>query len=179
MVRSTRIGGHSALADRTIRTLAPCAYGPTIWAQRAPASVAPVSVPVIDVAPLVGGGTEDDVRAVAQAIDTAWRDLGFFVSSGQGIDATLRRPLDDTAREFFALPDETKAAIAMPRAGIAWRGWFPVGGELTSGRPDLKEGIYFGEEHGPDHPGVLARRPLHGANLFPEQPALLRPLVLD
>ena len=39
----------------------------------------------------------------------------------------------------------------MARAGRAWRGWFPLGGELTSGVPDGKEGIYFGEE--------LARRP--------------------
>ena len=34
----------------------------------------------------------------------------------------------------------------MARAGRAWRGWFPLGGELTSGVPDGKEGIYFGEE---------------------------------
>ncbi len=138
-----------------------------------------VNVPVIDVAPLVGTGTERDVRAVAEAIDEACRDLGFFVISGHGLDPQLRRDLDEAAREFFALPDETKAAIAMPRAGLAWRGWFPVGGELTSGRPDLKEGIYFGEEHRSDHPGVLGGRPLHGANLFPEQPSQLRPLVLD
>ena len=26
------------------------------------------------------------------------------------------------------------------------RGWFPVGGELTSGVPDLKEDLYVGEE---------------------------------
>jgi isopenicillin N synthase-like dioxygenase len=138
-----------------------------------------VSVPVVDVAPLVRTGTDGDVRAIAEAIDSACRDLGFFVISGHGIDPRLRRDLDDAAREFFALPDETKAAIAMPHAGLAWRGWFPVGGELTSGRPDLKEGIYFGQEHGADHPGVRSGRPLHGANLFPHQPAQLRHLVLD
>jgi isopenicillin N synthase-like dioxygenase len=138
-----------------------------------------VSVPVIDVAPLVRGGSAQDVRAVADAIDAACRDLGFFVISGHGIDPRLRRDLDEAAREFFGLPDETKAAIAMSRAGLAWRGWFPVGGELTSGRPDRKEGIYFGAEHGADHLGVRAGRPLHGANLFPEQPARLGPLVLD
>ena len=134
---------------------------------------------MIDVGPIISNGTDSDVRAVAAAIDEACRDLGFFVISGHGIDPQLRSDLDDAAREFFALPDETKAAIAMPRAGIAWRGWFPVGGELTSGRPDQKEGIYFGQEHGADHPGVKARRPLHGANLFPQQPQRLRPLVLD
>ena len=38
----------------------------------------------------------------------------------------------------------------MRHGGRAWRGWFPVGGELTSGKPDMKEGIYFGEELGGD-----------------------------
>ena len=28
----------------------------------------------------------------------------------------------------------------MTHGGRAWRGWFPVGGELTSGAPDMKEG---------------------------------------
>jgi isopenicillin N synthase-like dioxygenase len=138
-----------------------------------------MSVPVIDVAPVVGAGSDLDVHAVAEAIDAACSDYGFFVIAGHGIDARLRRDLDEAAREFFGLPDETKAQIAMPRAGIAWRGWFPVGGELTSGRPDRKEGVYFGDEHGADHPGVRAGLPLHGPNLFPEQPARLRSLVLD
>jgi isopenicillin N synthase-like dioxygenase len=138
-----------------------------------------VSVPVIDVAPLLGDGSDRDVRAVAEAIDVACRDTGFFVISGHGIDLQLRRDLDDAAREFFELPDETKAQIAMSRAGLAWRGWFPVGGELTSGRPDLKEGIYFGQEHEADHPGVRGGRAMHGPNLFPTHPARMRPLVLD
>ena len=134
---------------------------------------------MIDVGSVIYAGSDRDVCAVAEAIDSACRDIGFFVISGHGIDGQVRRDLDDAAREFFGLPDEAKAEIAMPRAGLAWRGWFPVGGELTSGRPDRKEGIYFGEEHGADHPGVRAGRPLHGPNLFPEQPARLRPLVLD
>jgi hypothetical protein len=32
----------------------------------------------------------------------------------------------------------------MSLGGAAWRGWFPLGGELTSGKPDQKEGYYFG-----------------------------------
>lgn len=137
-----------------------------------------MTVPVIDVGPLVGNGSNAAAASTAGAIDEACRELGFFVISGHGVAAELRDALDAAAREFFALPEEEKARIAMPRAGLAWRGWFPVGGELTSGRPDLKEGIYFGTEHPPDHPGVLAGRPLHGANLFPDHPASLRDLVL-
>jgi isopenicillin N synthase-like dioxygenase len=66
----------------------------------------------------------------------------------------------------------------MERGGRAWRGFFPVGAELTSGRPDLKEGLYFGAELPADDPRVLAEVPLHGLNLFPRQVPRLRPLVL-
>jgi isopenicillin N synthase-like dioxygenase len=71
------------------------------------------------------------------------------------------------AREFFAMPLAQKLAIAMAHGGRAWRGYFPVDGELTSGRPDRKEGIYFGTELGADDPRVRAGVPLHGMNLFP------------
>jgi isopenicillin N synthase-like dioxygenase len=67
----------------------------------------------------------------------------------------------------------------MTHGGPAWRGWFPLGGELTAGVPDRKEGYYFGAELGPDHPRVRAGTPLHGPNLFPAEPADLRPAVLD
>ena len=50
---------------------------------------------------------------------------------------------------------------------------------LTSGRPDRKEGIYFGEEHGPDHVGVRSGRPLHGANLFPEELLLVKEILFN
>jgi isopenicillin N synthase-like dioxygenase len=67
----------------------------------------------------------------------------------------------------------------MRHAGRAWRGWFPLGGELTSGRPDSKEGCYFGAELGPDDPRVRRRLPLHGTNLFPVEVPELRAAVLD
>jgi isopenicillin N synthase-like dioxygenase len=132
-------------------------------------------LPVIDVGPLVRG---DDAGPTAEAIDAACREHGFFYVVGHGVDPGLQSRLDRAAREFFALPDDVKAGIAMVRAGRAWRGWFPVGGELTSGRPDRKEGIYFGAELAPDHPRVRAGVPLHGANLFPDDPADLAPSVL-
>src|SRR4051812_9224950 len=61
----------------------------------------------------------------------------------------------------------------MVHGGRAWRGWFPVGGELTSGHPDMKEGLYFGLERPPSN------LPLHGPNLFPARPAGLRAAVLE
>ncbi|HVJ99196.1 MAG TPA: 2OG-Fe(II) oxygenase family protein, partial [Acidimicrobiia bacterium] len=101
------------------------------------------------------------------------RETGFFAIVGHGVDPHLRARLDRLAREFFALDDSEKAAIEMARGGNAWRGWFPVGDELTSGIPDQKEGLYFGAELPPS--GL----PLHGPNLFPARPAALRTTVLE
>ena len=128
------------------------------------------SLPIIDVSPLVSGG---DSHAVAQQLDRACRQHGFFYVTGHGVDDELQDRLDAMSREFFDLPEDEKAAISMDRGGRAWRGWFPVGGELTSGVPDLKEGIYFGTELGPDDP-----RPMHGPNLFPERPDAFGETVL-
>jgi len=136
------------------------------------------SVPVIDVSALVSGGPETARSAAASHIQAACRDRGFFYVTGHGVAPALLADLADASGEFFALPEASKMQIAMEHGGRAWRGYFPVGGELTSGRPDLKEGLYFGAELPADDPRVLAGLPLHGSNLFPPQVARLRPLVL-
>lgn len=136
------------------------------------------SLPVIDMAPLFAGDRTERAT-VAAAIGSACRDCGFFYVTGHGISPAVITGLDRAARAFFALPEGEKHAIAMARGGRAWRGYFPVGGELTSGNPDQKEGIYFGSELGPSDPRVRAGIPLHGANLFPLRPPELRHGVLD
>jgi isopenicillin N synthase-like dioxygenase len=104
-----------------------------------------------------------DAASAARDIDDACRDTGFFYVVGHNVDEALPRRLEDLSREFFALGDDEKAAIGMERGGAAWRGWFPVGGELTSGRPDRKEGIYFGAEHPHDtRPPPPRRQPVPG-----------------
>ncbi len=57
--------------------------------------------------------------------------------------------------------------IHVSRGGRAWRGYFPVGGELTSGEAELKEGLYFGTELDDTDARVQAGLPMHGRNLFP------------
>lgn len=133
-------------------------------------------LPLIDVAPLVADTTGR--HAVAAQIGQACRDWGFFYITGHGVSAKLQQHLDTFSRQFFALDEQQKMAISMARGGRAWRGYFPTGGELTSGQPDLKEGIYFGAELGTDHPLVQAGTPLHGPNLFPAEIPQLRDTVL-
>lgn len=134
------------------------------------------SLPIIDIGPLVTG--RGAVSAVAAEIGQACREVGFFYIVGHGVAPVLQARLESLSRQFFALDEAEKMTIRMARGGRAWRGYFPVGDELTSGRPDLKEGLYFGAELGPEDPRVQAGLPLHGANLFPEALPELRPVVL-
>lgn len=121
-------------------------------------------LPVIDLA-------AEDAPA---RIEEACRDTGFFYVANHGVPRRLRDDLDRAARAFFSLPDNEKREIEMAGGGKAWRGWFPVGAELTSGEQDRKEGLYFGAELPADHP-----LPLHGPNLFPSRVPELRDLVLS
>ena len=125
-------------------------------------------VPVIDVAPLVHGA--DERVHTAEQIGAACRESGFFYVVNHGVDESLCQRLETLSREFFAQSESQKMQIAMSRGGRAWRGYFPVGRELTSGKPDRKEGLYFGAEVPLDHPAVRAGTPLHGPNLFPGIP---------
>ncbi|MET0271971.1 MAG: 2-oxoglutarate and iron-dependent oxygenase domain-containing protein [Phenylobacterium sp.] len=135
-------------------------------------------LPIIDMAALFG--IDAAARAeVAAEIAGACEAHGFFYLVGHGIEPRLFADLETQSRRFFALPRAAKEALAMSRGGRAWRGWFPLGGELTSGKPDLKEGLYLGTELAPDHPRVRAGTPMHGANLWPAALPELKPAVLN
>lgn len=134
-------------------------------------------VPIIDVGELVSGSKGR--LLVAEQIGRACRAHGFFYIVAHGVAEPLQRRLEEFGRAFFAQAEAEKLKLRMERGGRAWRGYFPVGGELTSGKPDEKEGLYFGAELGIDHPAVQAGTPLHGANLFPENLPEFRATVLD
>jgi isopenicillin N synthase-like dioxygenase len=134
-----------------------------------------ITIPVIDVTALRLGG---DREAVAQQIRQACCETGFFYIVGHGVDEALQQRLENLSRQFFAQDLETKMQIRMALGGRAWRGYFPVGDELTSGKPDLKEGIYFGAELDSHHPSARQKLPMHGANLFPNIPQF-RETILD
>jgi polar amino acid transport system ATP-binding protein len=123
-------------------------------------------VPVVDVSDLVAGTPAR--TAVGAEIGRACRAHGFFYVTGHGVDGSTCDRLVDASRRFFALDSDTKMRWRMSLGGRAWRGYFPPGGELTSGHPDWKEGLYLGSELPDDAVPVRSRTPLHGRNLFPE-----------
>jgi isopenicillin N synthase-like dioxygenase len=125
-------------------------------------------LPVIDASALVDPHSDAESRAkAAREIDAAARTWGFFYVSNHGVDARLVSQVERQARTFFAQDEAEKMRIPMAAGGTAWRGFFPTGGELTSGRPDWKEGLYLGSELGPEHPRVRDGVILHGPNLWP------------
>lgn len=126
------------------------------------------ALPVIDVSALVDSTASAAAQArVARELDAAARSLGFFYAAHHGVPEALVQRLVLLARTFFAAPEAEKMKTPMSAGGRAWRGYFPLGGELTSNRPDWKEGLYLGSELGPDHPRVQQGVILHGANLWP------------
>ncbi|RTL42175.1 MAG: isopenicillin N synthase family oxygenase [Burkholderiales bacterium] len=137
-------------------------------------------LPVVDLAPLLdpaphAAGLAHSVGQLRQAC----LSHGFFYVVGHGLPASLTSRLEALARAFFAQPDAVKLRWPMSAGGRAWRGYFQAGGELTSGLPDWKEGLYLGSELSPDHPRVRAGTPLHGPNLWPDVPAGLRATTLE
>ena len=134
------------------------------------------SLPVIDLGVATRGA--EARSAVARQLDLACSEFGFFYLVGHGVGAGLTEGLLSLARDFFARDPAEKMRIHMSRGGRAWRGYFPVGGELTSGQPDRKEGLYFGTELDEDDPRVRTGTPMHGRNLFPDVPQF-RAAVLD
>jgi isopenicillin N synthase-like dioxygenase len=136
-----------------------------------------MDIPVINIGALLS--ETEDRPGVAARIGQACRDCGFFYIINHGVDEHLVRRLEEVSQRFFAQDLDTKLEISMSRGGRTWRGYFPIGGELTSGKPDLKEGIYFGAELNAAHPLVKTGTPLHGPNLFPANMPQFRELVLD
>jgi isopenicillin N synthase-like dioxygenase len=136
------------------------------------------AIPVIDVAPLVAGSTEQ-AHAVAKALGRACRDVGFFYITGHGVPQELMARVFENSAAFFAGPASVREAFSFSGPG-GNRGYIRLGGEtLDPGKPaDVKEAFNIGLELAADDPELLARAPFRAANLWPEIPGF-RDTMLD
>lgn len=134
-------------------------------------------IPIIDISALVANSKEK--INVAKQINSACREFGFFYVTGHGVNKLLEDKLENLSRQFFSQSVDVKQEIGMELGGRAWRGYFPLGGELTSNKPDMKEGIYFGAELNENHPLVQIKTPLHGPNLFPKNIPEFKEVLLE
>jgi isopenicillin N synthase-like dioxygenase len=67
-------------------------------------------VPVIDIAPYLAGD-EEGKRQVAEQVDRACREVGFYVITGHGVSEALLGEVERVARGFFDLPVEEKMKV--------------------------------------------------------------------
>jgi isopenicillin N synthase-like dioxygenase len=125
------------------------------------------AVPVVDLAPLLSGNPEGK-RRVAQSVGAACTEIGFFTLTGHGVPETLIARVDAAARAFFDLPAEVKARVKLTAGGA---GYSPLQGEAlaaTRGEAtpaDLKESFNAGADF--------------EANVWPPEPAVLRPAITE
>lgn len=102
-------------------------------------------IPVIDLAPLTGGG---ETAAMAADIRAALTNIGFMYVRNHGVSQDLIDRAYAASKAFFALPDETKMALHITGSGAALHGYTELFGENNDpGRTiDLKEIFDLGRE---------------------------------
>src|SRR5918998_1026587 len=93
-----------------------------------------------------------DPDGFAEELGRSFEEYGFAVIAGHGIPDELIHRAEDKAREFFALPEDTKRKYHIAGGGGA-RGYTPFGIETAKGATafDLKEFWHVGRELPPGH----------------------------
>jgi isopenicillin N synthase-like dioxygenase len=118
-------------------------------------------LPVFDVRALDAGEKIAELRQACQG-------TGFFYIADHGIDPALIDAAAEQMRLFFAQPLEQRLAVALSKSTCN-RGYEPMLAQILEPGmpPDLKEGFYVGNDHGPDHPYVRAGYFNQGPNQWP------------
>ncbi len=137
-------------------------------------------IPVIDLGPL-WTDTEAGLRQVADAIDTAYSQVGFAYIVNHGISQALIDGLFDVSKLFHALPREVKMKIEV---NAFHRGFIPINTSTvqTSSvakvtKPNQSDSFMMMHELPDDDPDVLVGAPLAGPNQWPEDLPQFYPAV--
>jgi isopenicillin N synthase-like dioxygenase len=133
-------------------------------------------IPVIDYGPYFAG-EPGALDRVAAEVAHACRNVGFFYALNHGVpDAVIERAFA-ASRRFHALPLEQKLALKLNDNNI---GYLPINASVQGAstvhkatRPNQNESFFVSHDRRPDHPDVIAGKPLRGRNQWPAgQPEL-------
>lgn len=144
-------------------------------------------LPIIDISSFLDSASSEEARqTTAKAINAACVNYGFFYLTGHGIPLDELDRIISLARSFFHLPLEEKNKIKRfdaggPEGGDGARGYQGLGENVTGGLQDMQEAIDWYREWGSTKreqgdSGPNSVKSLQGPNLWPSQPAELRPV---
>ncbi|HVY65596.1 MAG TPA: 2-oxoglutarate and iron-dependent oxygenase domain-containing protein [Gammaproteobacteria bacterium] len=139
----------------------------------------PTSLPVLDMRGFLAEPHGAAGREFVHALREACHDPGFCYLVGHGVPHALDAAIMARAREFFALPEAERRALAIANSPH-FRGYTVLGDERTKGASDWREQIDVGPEEpaAPVKPGDPAWLRLRGPNQWPARLPGFKPAAL-
>jgi isopenicillin N synthase-like dioxygenase len=137
------------------------------------------TLPELDLAPFLAAPHSPGGRELVARLRDACHGPGFCYLVGHGVPAELDAAVMTVARQFFALPEAERRALAIANSPH-FRGYTFLGDERTKGVSDWREQL----DVGPEEPAVAARpgdppwRRLRGPNQWPRRLPAMQPTVL-
>jgi isopenicillin N synthase-like dioxygenase len=132
--------------------------------------ISSLEIPIIDISALRGSDIEG-INQVAKELGIACREVGFFYVKNHGVHPDYINDTFNMAEKFFSLSLEDKLKYSMEKNSKCFRGYSPVLSELADGKRNSYELMEFSVDfHSADDPDVLARKPMHGPNIWPSIP---------
>jgi isopenicillin N synthase-like dioxygenase len=129
------------------------------------------AIPVIDFGPAFRG-EPGGLEAVARQVRRASEEIGFFYLAGHGVPDAVVEAAFAASREFHALPDAVKGALAINENNIGYLAPNQsIQGASTvhkATRPNYNESFFISHDRGPDHPAIVNGETLRGRNQWPE-----------
>ncbi|KAJ5257236.1 hypothetical protein N7478_013340 [Penicillium angulare] len=128
----------------------------------------PAAPPILDISPIYGADSETKSRLVEE-VRKCCHYNGFFQITGHRVPLELQRRVMDCSKRFFDLPLDEKLQIDKNRNTFN-RGYELLRSQMleVGTGPELKEGLYIGEEIPEDHPYFLQKKLNSGPNQWPQ-----------
>ncbi|THG28580.1 isopenicillin N synthase family dioxygenase [Naasia lichenicola] len=140
-------------------------------------------VPQIDISPYVNDGSAEEKAAVAAAVDTACREVGFIQIVGHGIPTDVSAGLASAMDDFFGMDLDAKKQYRTPPS--VNRGYAPpkteslslsLGVESASRMNDFFEAFNIGDSAGM-HPDLDLPKDAYTENVWPDSVPTFEPKV--
>jgi isopenicillin N synthase-like dioxygenase len=125
-------------------------------------------IPIIDIAPLVIPNDNSKlIQKTGDEIRDACKNVGFFYIKNHQIPQSHLDSVIPSIQHFFNLSLHEKMKIHISKSDN-FRGYTPLGKELTNNKYDWHECVDFGLDLKPNDPEVISGKQLAGPNQWPE-----------